>query len=86
MDNAPVFAESHTPPCVQWSAPHRHDTAVAHRAESRERFSQPAIALHRPSDAYSSQLFIQRLATETVRARWSFLFFFYSSFFHDSDT
>lgn len=30
---------------------------------SRERFSQPAIAVHRPSDAYSSQLFIQRLAT-----------------------
>lgn len=31
---------------------------------SRERFSLPAIAVHRPSDAYSSQLFIQRLASQ----------------------
>ena len=77
MDNAPILPKRRTPPCVQWSAPHRHDTAVAHRTESWERFTQPAIAVHRPGDVYSSQLFIQRLATGRQSKAVIFCLFFF---------
>lgn len=70
------FSECATPARPQWFAPHSLDTAVAPSAGSRERFSQPAIAVHRPSDAYSSQLFIQGLATER-QSEAACLFFFY---------
>lgn len=52
------------PLTVQWFFPQRLDTAVAHRAGSRERFPQPAIAEYRSNDAFSFQLLIHRLATE----------------------
>lgn len=44
--------------------------------------SQPAIAVHRPSDAYSAQLFIKGLVTERQsEAAWFFFISFPLCFF-----